>query len=109
MSNLTGRSVVPKGQKRKRKKENDDAFRKWLRTQPCCSCNHPPPNDAAHVRLGGRGGMAMKPLWSSVPLCFTCHRVIQHTKSHLELFTTDEWLRLADEYLNKWRKTGIKS
>lgn len=55
---------------------------RWLtKTFACAMCGSLTAVEAAHVRIGGRGGMGRKPDdWNAVPLCKTCHRVDQHTK-----------------------------
>lgn len=95
MSNLTGRDVVAKS------KGNDKKYLAWLRTLPCCVCGAYPPSEACHVRLGGRGGIGIKPKFSAVPCCHNCHSK-QHTKSHLAIMPTEMWLELADKYLEKF-------
>lgn len=46
----------------------------WLRDRPCTHCRRPPPSEAAHVRLGNGGGIALKPSdLRAVPLCHACH------------------------------------
>ncbi len=100
--NLTGQPAYAKGRKRKRHKATDRPYLDWLRTKPCCHCGEPPPSDPAHVRLGGRAGVGMKPLFSAVPLCHRCH-ARQHQRSHSDLMPADEWLRLADRFLVAWR------
>ena len=87
----------------KKPKQNDKAYLAWLRTKFCMICGANPPSQAAHVRLGGRGGTGIKPLFSAVPLCANCHG-IQHSKSHETYGDKDFWLGKADEYLNKWKK-----
>lgn len=46
----------------------------YVRTLPCVVCHAAPPSEAAHIRMGLGGGMAMKPpdKWT-VPLCNRCH------------------------------------
>lgn len=78
----------------------DQAYLEWLRGQPCIVCWRTP-SEAAHVRLNGRGGMGMKPLFSAVPLCHQHHHQ-QHTKGHLSLMTEEEWLFNAGECLRDW-------
>lgn len=50
-----------------------------IRQMECIVCWAPPPNEAAHIRMGLAGGMAKKPDDSlTVPLCRKCHGE-QHT------------------------------
>lgn len=93
--NLTGRGVVEKS------KGNDKKYLAWLRTLPCCVCGAYPPSQAAHVRLGGRGGIGMKPRWSAVPCCGDCHHR-QHQHGHSSIMPTEMWLELADNYLKRF-------
>lgn len=80
---------------------DDKKFLNFLRGLPCCVCGKPPRSQAAHVRLGGRGGMGQKPLFSAVPLCATCHN-IQHNQSHESIAKSDWWLDKADYCLDLW-------
>ncbi len=95
--NLTGQGIYQKAPK-----ESDKAFLAWLRTKPCCVCKSHLNIQAAHVRLGGRGGIGMKPSFSAVPLCGGCHH-IQHEKGHSSLMPTERWIELADYYLETWK------
>jgi hypothetical protein len=45
-----------------------------IREMHCLVCWSPPPNEAAHIRMGLAGGMAKKPSdLFTVPLCHKCH------------------------------------
>lgn len=48
----------------------------FVRTQPCCSCARPGPNEAAHMTLGrNEKGMGMKVADEQrVALCRVCHK-----------------------------------
>lgn len=85
-----------------KKKQNDNAYLEWLRSQPCCVCGASPRSQAAHVRLNSRGGIGQKPLFSAVPLCARCHHT-QHTQSHESIATSDWWISQADSFLEKWK------
>lgn len=55
----------------------------FIRSLPCCVCGKAPRSEAAHIRNGTDGGMALNPSdrWV-VPLCAACHRTgprAQHT------------------------------
>jgi len=76
--NLTGQGVYKKTTKDERKE--DAKYLKWLRTQPCAICKAYPPSQACHIRLGGVGGVGMKPVFSSCPMCASCHSA-QTTKA----------------------------
>jgi len=60
-----------------------------VRRLPCLSCDADPAGEAAHLRLGARGGTGLKPddRWT-VPLCHRCH-MEQHDAGELVF-----WLRL---------------
>jgi hypothetical protein len=46
----------------------------FLRQLPCVACGKPAPSEAAHVRTGTNGGVAVKPGDRyAVPLCTACH------------------------------------
>lgn len=99
MSNICNRPVTLKITKDKRKE--DAKYLKWLRTLPCAICGHYPPSQAAHIRLGGVGGVAQKPIFSAIPCCANCHTT-QHRKSHEAIGNKDFWLLLKDKYLKLW-------
>lgn len=117
--NLTGRPVFLKGIKKRRRasalEKLDVQFLEWLRKQPCCICSDFREyvhgigrSQAAHVRLGGRGAVADKPLFSAVPLCNDDHG-LQHQAGHEAHGSKEVWLNLADAYLYRWqRMTGVK-
>lgn len=52
----------------------DEKHLNYVRSLPCVLCYAPPPNEAAHFRLGLGGGMGMKPddYWT-LPLCHMHH------------------------------------
>ena len=46
----------------------------WMRQQPCCACDAPPPCHAHHF-IGKLKGMALKaPDSETMPLCLQCHK-----------------------------------
>lgn len=62
----------------KPKRERDEQYLAWIRTQPCClwnpKCNQPA--EPHHVREKGKGGMGTKPSdRRTVPLCRGAHDV----------------------------------
>jgi hypothetical protein len=92
----------------------DKAYRAFIRTLPCCICGQfrewlhgQGVSQAAHVRLGGRGGTAYKPPYSAVPLCDRCHKT-QH-ESHENMGGKDFWLHLANKYLTMWANRSKNS
>jgi hypothetical protein len=86
----------------------DKQFRAFIRTLPCCICgvfrawvDGIGVSEAAHVRLGGNGGIAYKPPYSAVPMCRHCHSS-QHQHGHSHLGSVDFWLQLVKKYLTMW-------
>lgn len=63
----------------------DEEYLQWLRERECLSCKAPPPSQAAHVRRVADGaGTGIKPAFSAVPLCATCHEAQhQHGESKI--------------------------
>ncbi len=52
----------------------DPKHLKFIRSLPCCVCLCTDNVQAAHIRLGNDGGLAMKPSdCYTVPLCADCH------------------------------------
>lgn len=50
------------------------AYLAWLRLRNCAVCGSTGPSEAAHVRRGNGGGVALKPSdFRAVPLCHGCH------------------------------------
>lgn len=50
------------------------SYLKWVRTRPCLVCSLSGETHAHHVRMGGGGGIAMKPPDTrALPLCMRCH------------------------------------
>jgi len=71
---LPPRITKPKKEKRWR----SQAHLNFVRSHHCSKCGAAAPIEAAHVRLGGHGGMGFKPPdWHCVSLCGPCHR-LQH-------------------------------
>ena len=65
-------SIIPVRQRQPREKHTGRLA--FIRSLHCCVCFAPPPNEAAHIRMGLGGGMGAKPndCWT-VPLCRRCH------------------------------------
>jgi hypothetical protein len=59
--------------KARRGPARDAAYRAWIRTLKCETCGATP-CEAAHVGLDGGMGMKCSD-YSTVPLCWRCHRV----------------------------------
>ena len=59
----------------------------FVRGLPCIRCRKPGPSDAHHVKGIGylSGGGLKAPDWATMPLCLTCHDIVQ--KDALE----DQW------------------
>lgn len=86
----------------------DAQFRRFIRGLPCCICgvfrawvDGVGQSEAAHVRLGGRGGTAYKPPFSAVPMCRLCHHR-QTVETHEVFGSKDFWLQLVEKYLRLW-------
>lgn len=47
----------------------DEAYKQWIREQPCIVCGSPPPSDPHHVKSRGAGGGDDQ----MVPTCRICH------------------------------------
>src|SRR5215472_1456242 len=59
----------------------------FLRQLPCVACGKAAPSEAAHVRTGADGGVAVKPGDRyAVPLCTACHRK-QHRDGELAFWS----------------------
>jgi hypothetical protein len=59
---------------KKDKRWRSPAHLNFVRSFHCANCDAEAPIEAAHVRLGGHGGMGFKPAdWRCVPLCRDCH------------------------------------
>src|SRR5215471_12538252 len=60
----------------------------FLRQLPCVACGKAAPSEAAHVRTGTNGGVAVKPGDRyAVPLCTGCHAK-QHRVGELTFWST---------------------
>lgn len=68
---------------------------KFIRSLPCCKCGSDRDAQAAHVRIGGDGGMGLKPSDGRVvPLCHPCH-VEQHRVGERTFWGSRDPLQLA--------------
>src|SRR5689334_13974397 len=60
--------------KKRRTPPRDEAYRAWIRSQPCAVCGTHWSVEAAHT--GSDGGMRMKASdYSCIPLCVDCHQL----------------------------------
>ena len=50
----------------------DEAYKTWVRLQPCIVCRTTPPSEAHHA--GGHGLSQLPPDSTCIPLCRQCHR-----------------------------------
>lgn len=104
MSNLLGLPVYQKGSKKPRKEKiNDNAFLAWLRTLPCCVCGKNQPSEACHYRTAANSGIGIKPLWSSIPMCHSCH-MESHRIGTFNFMPRERWEALVKEYLDLWHE-----
>jgi hypothetical protein len=68
---------VPRGRRKPNDRLNPEHLA-FIRKLPCVSCGIKFNTEAAHVRIGSDGGMALKPSdRHAVPLCTRCH-ALQH-------------------------------
>lgn len=90
-------------------KISDKDYQNWCRKQKCAKCGggHWLQDlgewrcEYAHTRLNGRGGTALKPIYSGIPLCHECHAKT-HDKGLSEVFTKEECLILTGQYLRNY-------
>lgn len=97
-------------------KQVDKKYRLWIRQQPCAGCGRFTENyiAAAHMRILGRGGMALKPPDKDLlPLC-TLPGIDCHGKEHRGAITffkqgtkskTKEYVqKLCDEHIKRYEE-----
>lgn len=83
--------MKPKTAQPKPQTPRDSEHLKFIRGLACCVCKKPPPSDAAHVRIGGGGGMGLKPSdFRTVPLCNKCHAT-QHSVGEKQFWEVNGW------------------
>lgn len=90
----------------------DDAFRVWIRQQACCICGHLPCDEghieAAHVRrIAAGAGMGIKPKYSCIPLCRSCHQM-QHNEGESFLGGKEFLDKQRILYVSKWAWEALK-
>ena len=91
------------------KHANDVGFLLWLRTQVCWHCSKQDRGEdgqfyvqAAHVRRVNKGaGTSVKPQFSAIPLCKTCHD-IQHAVGESGLAPQEWWDQQAAKAREEW-------
>lgn len=91
------------------KHANDVGFLLWLRTQVCWHCSKQDRGEdgqfyvqAAHVRRVNKGaGTSVKPQFSAIPLCSTCHG-IQHAVGESGLAPSEWWESNAAKAREEW-------
>lgn len=87
----------------------DAEFLQWLRTQVCWHCSKQDRGEdgqfyvqAAHVRRINKGaGTSVKPQFSAIPLCKTCHD-IQHAVGESGLAPSEWWELQAAKAREEW-------
>ncbi len=85
----------------------DEAFRAWLRTQPCRKCQAEAPSVAAHVRSVAAGsGTGIKPDYHAIALCDHHHNHVQHDKGICSLTGKSDKYE-AREVLNLWAVEAV--
>jgi hypothetical protein len=87
----------------------DAEFLQWLRSQVCWHCSKQDRGEdgvfyvqAAHVRRINKGaGTSVKPQYSAIPLCSTCHG-IQHAVGESGLAPSEWWESNAAKAREEW-------
>jgi hypothetical protein len=88
----------------------DDEYLDWCRIQKCAHCSKEPHwemgtlvlNEAAHVRRVANGaGTAIKPPYSAIPLCSSCHRE-QHQHGESAIGGADRINKLRLDHVQRW-------
>lgn len=87
----------------------DAEFLQWLRTQVCWHCGKVDMGEggvefvqAAHVRRVAQGsGTSIKPSYSAIPLCSTCH-AIQHAVGESGIAPPEWWEEKAARARQEW-------
>lgn len=102
MSNLCGLPPYQKGQKRKRKKENDDDYLRWLRTLPS-ALSGGYPTEACHYRTARNSGVGIKPMYSAIPLTPLEHRE-QHRIGQYNFMPRDWWEEKVAYYVETYKR-----
>lgn len=100
---------IPKEPK-KEKRWRSPAHLSFVRSHECCvpGCDRRP-IEAAHVRIGGQGGMGFKPPdWCAISLC-SFHHSQQHSvgEASFERMYGIDMRMLADEFAEKSPKRAI--
>ncbi len=109
----------PKLKAQKMIKKVDEKYKRWIRQQKCVGCNRFVENyiTAAHMRILGNGGTALKPPdWDLWPLC-TLPETDCHGAEHRGAVTffkqgtkpkTKEYVqKLCDEHIERYIKEVI--
>ena len=81
----------------------DEEYQAWCREHACAVCGDPG-TVFAHVRRVHRGaGMGIKPEWSGLPLCDSCH-TIQHNEGYSAVHSggLDWFEKAATRYVEDW-------
>jgi hypothetical protein len=104
MSNLTGRPVAPKGQRKKKRRDNDAAYCKWIQTQPS-ALSGGRPAVAAHYRTAANSGTGCKPLFCCIPLLDEEHRE-QHRIGQFNFKPREWWEEAVAFYQERFIAEG---
>ncbi len=89
-----------------KKKQNDNAYLEWLRSQPCCVCGASPRSQAAHYRTAANSGIGIKPLRSAIPLCYPCHAE-SHRIGTYNFMAKEKWEELVDKHLKMFNNSKL--
>lgn len=94
--------ISPSYRNSKRKRENDNDFLAWLRTQPSALSGQSP-TEACHYRTAKNSGIGCKPLYSAIPLTSQEHK-LQHSIGQYNFMPRSEWERLVELYVRKYKE-----
>lgn len=87
----------------------DAEFLDWVRSKPCSVCGAVPPSEAAHVRRVSSGaGTGIKPEYSAIPLCHTCH-ARQHNEGESAIGGKEKNDQRRSRCVREWARTKLKA
>ena len=102
---LKGREPLKPKKKESPSHVGETSFKSWVRGQPCCVCDCPPPSQYAHwpvrekwKKVGGKFG---------IPLCATCHEEMDKVQGYVSFF--DHYRAQIGGFLEKildWTRNG---
>lgn len=92
----------------------DSAFLRWIRLQRCCCTEwstgkprHDGLVQAAHVRrIAAGAGTGIKPEYSAIPLCQSCHS-LQHLQGESAIGGADVLEKRANRFVSEWAWSAL--